>query len=141
MFRSPSIFRSVRYLGVTFALSAAAGASFSQVVVVVNTKNPAATMTQEQVSNLYLGKIPAMIADLPDGSPPRELFYSKATGRTSAQMKAVWARLTFTGKASPPKELASAADVKKFVAANPDAVGYIEKSAVDSTVKVVLELN
>jgi hypothetical protein len=28
--------------------------------------------------------------------------------------------------------------VKKFVASNPDAIGYIEKSAVDSTVKVVL---
>ena len=43
----------------------------------------------------------------------------------------------FSGKATPPKELGSSADVKKFVASNPDAIGYIEKSAVDSSVKVV----
>jgi hypothetical protein len=31
--------------------------------------------------------------------------------------------------------------VKKAVAANPKAVGYIEKSAVDSSVKVALPLD
>jgi hypothetical protein len=34
--------------------------------------------------------------------------------------------------------VASAAEVKKFVAGNPDAIGYIEKSAVDGSVKVLL---
>jgi ABC-type phosphate transport system substrate-binding protein len=47
----------------------------------------------------------------------------------------------FSGKATPPKELGSAAEVKKFVAANPDAIGYIEKSAVDGSVKVVLTVD
>jgi ABC-type phosphate transport system substrate-binding protein len=48
----------------------------------------------------------------------------------------------FSGKATPPKELlSSSADVKKFVAANPDAIGYIEKSAVDGSVKVVLTVD
>ena len=58
------------------------------------------------------------------------------TGKSSAQVKAAWSRLVFSGKATPPKELASSAEVKKFVAANPDAIGYVEKSAVDATVKV-----
>lgn len=40
-------------------------------------------------------------------------------------------------KATPPRELPSAIDVKKHVAGNTDAIGYIEKS-VDPTVKVVL---
>ena len=61
-----------------------------------------------------------------------------ALGKTSAQVKAAWSRLTFSGKATPPKELGSSAEVKKMVAANPNAVGYIEKSAVDGTVKVLL---
>jgi hypothetical protein len=43
----------------------------------------------------------------------------------------------FSGKATPSKEMASSAEVKKFVAASPDAIGSIEKSAVDSSVKVV----
>lgn len=138
---SHPLVHSLRTVAVALVLSAAADLSFSQVAVVVNAKNPANTMTQEQVANLYLGKISATATDLPEGSPARDLFYTKATGRTPAQVKAVWARLTFSGKATPPKELATAADVKKFVASNPDAIGYIEKSAVDSTVKVVLEVN
>ena len=118
--------------------------AFAQVAVVVNPKSPLATMTADQVSGIFLGKsntLPsggtAMPTDLPDSAPAHDLFYTKVTGKSSAQVKAAWSRLVFSGKATPPKELASAADVKKFVAANPDAIGYIEKSAVDSTVKVV----
>jgi hypothetical protein len=47
----------------------------------------------------------------------------------------------FTGKGQPPKVLASAAEVKKAVAADPQSVGYIDRADVDSTVKVVLTLN
>ena len=36
-----------------------------------------------------------------------------------------------------PKEVADSAAVKAAVAANPKAIGYIDKSAVDATVKVV----
>ena len=36
-----------------------------------------------------------------------------------------------------PKEVANSAAVKSAVAANPKAIGYMEKSAVDATVKVV----
>lgn len=126
----------------------AAQMASAQVAVIVNPKSPLASMTAEQVSAIFLGKSNALPsggmaapADLPEGSPAHEAFYSKAAGKTSAQVKATWARLTFSGKAVPPKELPTAADVKKYVASNPDAIGYIEKSAVDGTVKVVLTLD
>ncbi|SDD77089.1 hypothetical protein SAMN05428966_105342 [Massilia sp. PDC64] len=54
-----------------------------------------------------------------------------------SQVKALWSKLVFTGKATMPKEVGSSADVRKAVAANPKAIGYIEKSAVDATVKVI----
>ncbi|MDN3546118.1 MAG: hypothetical protein ACK4S6_15190 [Roseateles asaccharophilus] len=127
-------------LGCSFAASA-------QVVVIVNPKSPLTTLSPEQASAVFLGKTsslpgagPAQPADLPDANAVRELFYTKAAGKTAAQVKASWARLTFSGKASPPKELSSAAEVKKHVAGNVDAIGYIEKSAVDNTVKVVLTI-
>ncbi len=130
------------FLGVAIAL---AGASASaQVAVVVSPKSPVGTMTADQVSSIFLGKsntLPtggtAVPTDLPDSVPVHEIFYTKVTGKNSAQVKAAWSRLVFSGKATPPKELGSSAEVKKFVAANPDAIGYIEKSAVDSSVKVV----
>jgi ABC-type phosphate transport system substrate-binding protein len=129
---------------VAAVLCVGSAAAFAQVAVVVNPKSPLASMTADQVSGIFLGKsntLPsggtAMPTDLPDSAATRELFYTKVTGKSTAQVKAAWSRLVFSGKATPPKELASSADVKKFVASNPDAIGYIEKSAVDSSVKVV----
>ena len=125
-----------------FTLAQAASA---QVAVIVNPKSALATMTPEQVGAIFMGKsatLPtgqtAVPADLPEANAARDQFYSKAAGKSPSQVKATWARLTFSGKATPPKEVGTAADVKKHVAANVDAIGYIEKSAVDSTVKVVL---
>jgi len=135
--------RLIRFAAAAAFALATAGAS-AQVAVVVGPKSPVGTMTADQVSAIFLGKSSALptgntavLADLPDASPTHDLFYTKVTGKSSAQVKAAWSRLVFSGKATPPKELGNAADVKKFVAANPDAIGYIEKSAVDSSIKVV----
>ncbi|HEU4653182.1 MAG TPA: hypothetical protein VFS47_04310 [Steroidobacteraceae bacterium] len=119
------------------AMSGAALAS-AEVVVVVNPSNPVANMTADQVADYFLGKSTALQpVDLPESSATRTQFYQKVTGKDAAQVKAVWTRLIFTGKATPPKEVSSSADVKKTVAGNDKAIGYIEKSAVDSSVKVV----
>ncbi|HUK01828.1 MAG TPA: hypothetical protein VLW26_06075, partial [Steroidobacteraceae bacterium] len=67
-------------------------------------------------------------------------FYQQVSGHDLSQVKATWSRLIFTGKAQPPKEMADSAAVKKAVAADPKTIGYIEKSAVDGSVKVVLDL-
>lgn len=129
-------------------LLAAAPAAFAQVAVIVNPHSPLASMTPEQVSAIFMGKsttLPngamAAPADLPESNAVRDQFYSKAVGKSPSQVKATWARLSFSGKATPPREMPSAADVKKHVSANPDAIGYIEKSAVDASVKVVLTVD
>lgn len=130
------------------ALLATVGTAQAQVAVVVGAKSATASMTADQVAGIFLGKsntLPggsaAVAADLPESATVREQFYSKVTGKSSAQVKAAWSRLVFSGKATPPKELGSSADVKSFVAAHPDAIGYIEKSAVDASVKVVLNVD
>jgi hypothetical protein len=56
-------------------------------------------------------------------------------------VKSTWSRLVFSGKGQPPRQLSDSAAVKKAVAADPKAVGYIEKSAVDASVKVALSLD
>lgn len=121
------------------SLLTAAVPSFAEVVVVVGAKSAAATMTNEQVAQYFLGKSTAMTPiDQADGSPLRNEFYKKVADKEAAQAKALWSKLVFTGKATMPREAASSADVKKALAADPKAIGYIEKSAVDATVKVVL---
>ncbi len=123
-------------------------ASGAQVVVVAGTHSAASTLTMEQVASLFLGKsaqVPgmgvALLLDQPESAAVRELFYTKVTGKSTAQIKAAWSRLVFSGKATPPKEIANSAAVKKMVAANPNTLGYIEKSAVDASVKVLLTVD
>ncbi len=139
--------RSLKSILSVCALTLAAAGANADVVVIVNPKNPAAALSAEQVAALYLGNSntfpdggAATLADQPESAPVRGVFYEKATGRSAAQAKATWARLTFTGKGTPPKELKSDADVKAFVAADPKAIGYVDSSAVDGSVKAVLKL-
>ena len=129
------------------ALSLASWVASAEIVVIVNPKNPAASLTTEQVAALYLGNASvfpdgtaALMVDQPESAGIRGNFYEKATGRSSAQVKATWARITFTGKGTPPKELKTDADVKALVANDPKAIGYIDSSAIDGSVKAVLKL-
>jgi ABC-type phosphate transport system substrate-binding protein len=105
--------------------------------------NPAAAaLTKEQLANVYLGHNQALTPlDQPESAPIRADYYKRLTGRDPSQIKAMWARLTFTGKGQSPKELPDSNAVKKAVAADPKAIGYIEKSAVDGSVKVLVDID
>jgi ABC-type phosphate transport system substrate-binding protein len=131
---------------ISLAVSAVAMASFAlsasaETVVIVSQKNPATRMFSEQASQFFLGKSTLFTPiDQAEGSPIRADFYRKVADKDAAQVKALWSKLVFTGKGTPPKEYAGNAEVKKAVAADPKAIGYIDKSAVDDTVKVILTL-
>lgn len=100
-----------------------------------------ASLTQKEVADLYLGRTRGKtLLDQPESSDLYADFYRQATGRSVAQVKSTWARLVFSGSAQLPEQLPNSAAVKQAVADNQNAVGYIEKSAVDSSVKVLLEL-
>ncbi len=127
------------------ALTAAAAvlpaSAFAETVVIVSAKNPATRMFSEQAAQFFLGKSTMFTpVDQADGSAIRNEFYKKVTDKDAAQVKAIWSKLVFTGKAQAPKEFKTSAEVKKAVADDPKAIGYIEKSAVDDTVKVILTL-
>ena len=112
--------------------------AMAEVVVVVNPKAAEAAMTKDQVAQFFLGKSSAMSPiDQPESAPVRAEFYKKVTDKDASQVKALWSKLVFTGKATMPKEAADSAAVKKMVASDPKAIGYIEKSAVDASVKVI----
>lgn len=117
---------------------AAAPALATEIAVIVNPKNPATRMFSEQAGQFFLGKSTLFTPIEHTDGPLRNEFYKKVLDKDSTQVKAIWSKLVFTGKASAPKELGSSADVKKAVAADVSAIGYIEKSAVDDTVKVIL---
>lgn len=114
------------------------GLAQADVVVVASAKSPAASLSKEQASDIFLGKVTNLTPlDQPETSPLRDEFYSKVTGKSAAQAKSYWSKLSFTGKGVPPKEAQSSADIKKLLDGDASLVGYIERSAVDSSVKVL----
>ncbi len=118
-----------------------AGAAQAADIVVVG--NPSgASLTKEQALDVYLGKTQsANPFDQAESNAIRADFYKKAAGKDLTQIKALWTRLSFTGKGQPPKEVADSAAVKRAVAADPKAIGYIEKTAVDASVKVLFSVD
>ena len=128
----------IRLMLVT-AMLVAASAHAGEIVVIMAAG--AANLTKDQISSIYLGNNKDLKPfDLPESDPVRISFYKLATDRDLAQIKAAWARLKFTGKGWPPKEVPDAAAMKKAVAADPKAIGYIDKADVDASVKVVASL-
>jgi len=127
-------------------LSAASALAHADVVVVMSAKSDVASLSQAQVSQIFLAKSSSLPGggaatpiDQDEGADVRNEFYSKVTGKDAAQMKAYWSQLMFTGKAQRPKKVAGDDAVKKAVAASPGSIGYISAGAVDGSVKVVLK--
>lgn len=119
-------------------LSAAAAA---EIVVIVSPANVASRMFSEQAAQFFLGKSNQFTpVDQGKESAIRREFYQKISGKSLAQVEGVWAKIEFSGKGTMPKSFASDAAVKKAVAADPTAIGYIDKSSVDDSVKVLLTL-
>jgi hypothetical protein len=130
---------TVRCIFILFGLGIGQACA-GELVVIVN--SAAAGMSKEQVADLYLGRSSDLTPlDQVANSPIYVEFYKKATGRDLAQVKAIWSKIIFTGRGLPPRQMVDSAAVKKAVAANPKAIGYIEKSAVDGSVKVALTLD
>lgn len=117
----------------------------ADVVVIVSAKSTVTRLTAEQTAKIFLGKVEnfpndgsAVPVDQPEGSAARDEFYSKVTNKNSSQLTAYWAKVIFTGDGHPPKLLEDNVAVRTSVANNPNAIGYINKSAVDSSVRVIL---
>lgn len=130
--------KTFNQLPLAVVLMLAAGAARADVVVVVSAKSAVAQLTKDQVADIFLGTGGKGEPIDQDAAAVREEFYSKVTGKSAAQVKTHWAKQSFSGKGTPPKSVAGDDEVKKALAANPNAIGYIEKSKVDDSVKTVL---
>lgn len=127
------------------ALLLAAAAARAEVVVIVSARSPVTALTADQVAQIYMGASTtfpgggtATPLDQPEGSATREEFLAKVLDKTPAQFKAVWSRLIFSGKGTRPKTLGSSAEVRAAVAADPAAIGFVDRASVDGTVRPVL---
>ena len=132
------------FYGLMFSImTLMSSAVFAEVAVIVNPAN-GNSLSDSDISRIYLGKSKSFgdgtsieaVNQQPDAGVT-EAFNEKVVKKSSSQLKAYWSKLVFTGKGTPPKELDSDEAVLDFVAKNPGAIGYIDASKVNDSVKVI----
>jgi len=121
-----------------------AGVANADVVVVVSSASTVEELDRIQIENLFLGRsnrFPngklAVPIDQEEGSPMRQAFYLSLSGMTSSQIKSHWSRAIFTGRGRPPRTISNADELITALMNNPNAIGYIDESLVDSRLKIV----
>ncbi len=139
--------RAARTLLATLALviAAAAPTRAEELAVIVHASRTL-SLDAAQVAQIYLKqrrRWPDGSAIVPvnrePGSRAREGFSRMVLGRSSQQLALYWNRQYFHG-VHPPATFASDEAVKRFVASEPRAIGYVRASAVEPTVRVALLL-
>jgi len=116
----------------------------AEIVVVMSAKSNVNNLSKDNVSGVFLGKtstLPdgnqAVPIEQVDGQEAYKEFHRIVTEKSDSQLNAYWAKMVFSGKGNPPREVANSAEVLKLIADDPSMIGYLEKSAVNRTVKVV----
>ncbi len=112
-------------------------------VIIVNKDNNNA-VSQEFAAKVYRGEAKSWegggsvtAVALPEDNAVRGSFDKEILGKSPSQSKALWAQMTFSGKATPPKMAESEADVIKIVSENKNAIGYVSSKGAVASVKIV----
>jgi hypothetical protein len=133
-----------------FALAAPLSALMTRaqtLVVIVNPSIGVQHLSRREALDIFLGRYrtfpsgaSALPIDLDINSVERREFYLILAHKEPSDMSSYWARLTFSGKISPPFAVADARAAIDIVANNVNAIAYVDRDAVDNRVRIALEI-
>jgi len=117
----------------------------AEIAIITHPSLKASKLSIDDTAKLFLNTNPV----LPDGTrvtliaqstttESAKEFNNKVLHKKDQELRAYWARIIFSGSGQPPKTVDSDKTVKNMVASTPSAIGYIDVSAVDTSVKVIL---
>ncbi|MBH0025723.1 substrate-binding domain-containing protein [Pseudoalteromonas sp. SWN29] len=135
------IFKSILFL--LILLSIMMTTSNAALSVVVNKSNTS-EISEAQVKNIFMGKLgqfsdgtEAVPVLFEAGKGARTAFDDTVLKRNTSQVDAVWSKLIFTGRRTPPLQAKDVNEVLKEVSSNQKAIGYLETSDVTDSVRVI----
>ncbi len=118
----------------------------TDLVVIVNPAAHIAHMSRVQVRDIFMGRL----RQLPTGATAlpidlsveaeRAQFYRSLVHWSLTEVSSYWARLVFSGQASPPFRVQTARAAVQLVADNPNAIAYVPRTAITPRVRIVLDL-
>lgn len=137
----------MRYLIATLPILLLISAqAWADIVVVVHPQSELKNLTKQQVIDIYMGRLQISADggkivpyDQPQDSEIRAAFYQNLTEKPVASVNAYWARLLFTGRASPPRQPSDSMSIVDIVAESLYAIGYIDEKDLDDRVSVVFK--
>jgi ABC-type phosphate transport system substrate-binding protein len=134
---------ALRY-GLLAMASTASAVGNPTLVVVVNAKNSATTISSEDLKRIYLGKMrdfpkgePITPIDQDSGSSVRTKFNAKVLEKSEKQLQTYWSVQIFTGKGTPPTIVSNDQEVLQWLTKNPQGIGYISKESLNPSVKAI----
>jgi len=120
----------------------------ADLVVVANPKSGIEHLKRQEVIYLFMGRwrqlpsgVEAHPIDLGTDSTERTDFYRQLVNKEPSEIKAYWSRLVFSGGSRPPYTAESREELIHLVSGTPGAIGYIDRSHVDSHMRIVFELS
>jgi hypothetical protein len=138
-----------RLLSIALALLVFAPANIAgqeiRVAVIVHPERRGELSTDE-VAQIYLRRkrfwddgTPIVPLNLPSQAPLRTRFSRLVLQQAEPRLADYWNRLYFDG-ILPPATLASTEAIRRYVASDANAIGYVPVSEVDGSVRVILHL-
>lgn len=118
----------------------------ADVAVVVGLDSPLQQLNIRDVSDMYLGRLKTvagerlLILEHPRRSLLRERFHKRVNGMDLSRVDAYWARLQFSGENLPPPAVDGNQSVLDMVRRNRHAIGYVDASTIDKSVRTVLTI-
>lgn len=101
-------------------------------LVVVNQDSELTELSQKQVMSLFLGRAQFLPTgsrvktfDFPVDSQIRAGFYRSLTGKNIADIDAYWARLRYSGRASPPQPMENGDAIIKKISEHSAGLAYL----------------
>lgn len=117
----------------------------AQISVIVSASQ-SKTLTESQIAEIFAGASTTW----PDGTKVQivengdavltQKFFAKVVKKPTALVRSQWTKLALSGQGAAPKKGADAAAVKDLVKKSPGAIGYINTSDLDDSVKELLKV-
>ena len=142
------VFKTLLFVGLLAPAVFHVRSAEAQIAIIVNKANDVNDLPLDQVKKIFMGdkgtwpngrRISVLTRQA--GQPEKESVLKQVYKMGEADYSKYFMQAAFTGRiTAPPKEVSSGAEMKRIVAENPGAIGYIKKDEVDDSVKAVLTI-
>lgn len=115
----------------------------AEILLIINKSNTISKIKRTELIDLYMGRhvrFSNKQVAIPLNQkliPIRKQFFEEKLNIRLSQVDIYWARLTFTGRDNPPKELQNSKEVLYYVKNSHGGIGYIDSQYLTEEVKVI----